>query len=145
MYKRLMTFWMRFNVPPTTAGWIKAVNKMIKRKAMAGLRATPLRSAAPAAIPRAQAYVDKGNWWAKCSCYGIEYVSPEVPLFFCMSCNNAAYGGRPLNVDFPQRWAEIDRLLMLRPDPLTRNYKPHQGDTFEHIIEDNIIHGIAGV
>jgi len=47
------------------------------------------------------ARIDHGRWIADCECKGAEYVDPDEPVFFCLSCLNAANGGKLRPVKFP--------------------------------------------
>jgi len=47
------------------------------------------------------ARIDHGRWIADCECKGAEYVDPGEPVFFCLSCLNAAHNGRLRPVRFP--------------------------------------------
>lgn len=47
------------------------------------------------------ARIDHGRWIADCQCKGAEYVDPDEPLFFCLSCMNKANGGQARPVVFP--------------------------------------------
>lgn len=47
------------------------------------------------------ARIDHGRWIADCECNGAEYVDPDEPIFFCLSCMNAANGGKLRPVKFP--------------------------------------------
>lgn len=135
----IITFSRRFGVPPTAEGWRKAVNKNLDK----GGVPMRLRSVDATSAAKAAAYVDKGNWWAKCparDCWGIEFVDPAAPLFFCCSCLNREFGGAPLWVEFPPEQAEIERLLLRRPNPLNRNWRPH--NTLADLRVDNAINGI---
>ncbi len=140
----ITTFSRRFGVPATVEGWRRGVNRLLGRD-MAPIR---LQSVQPVDAPRAVAYVDKGNWWARCpsgACCGIEYIDPDVGLFFCCSCYNVEWGGAPLFVDFPDvtTRTEIERLLLARPNHINRNWRP--GDSLTDIEADNIAHGVMEI
>lgn len=47
------------------------------------------------------ARIDHGRWLADCECNGAEYVDPNEPIFFCLSCGNTEYQGRMRPVIFP--------------------------------------------
>lgn len=47
------------------------------------------------------ARIDHGRWIADCECQGAEYVDPDEPVFFCLSCLNAAHQGALRPVVFP--------------------------------------------
>ena len=47
------------------------------------------------------ARIDHGRWIADCECRGAEYVDPDEPIFFCLSCMNTEYQGQVRPVQFP--------------------------------------------
>lgn len=97
----------------------------------------------PAAAPTVKAEVNYGRWIAHCPvCPGAEMVDPEDPRFFCLSCDNAAFGRRMLRVEFPDPITRgvIERLLLARPVPQTRNWLPHE--TVLHLRQENAAHGV---
>jgi len=48
-----------------------------------------------------RARIDHGRWIADCECKGAEYVDPDEPIFFCLSCLNVNHGGKLRPVVFP--------------------------------------------
>jgi hypothetical protein len=66
-----------------------------------------------------------------------EYVWLATPLFFCTSCGNASIGGRWRPVAVPADRAEIERLLLARPDPATRSWRP--GETTDQLAAENVM------
>lgn len=61
-----------------------------------------------------KARINQGRWIADCECGGAEYVDPDEPIFFCLSCGNKASGGRPREVIFPVNREEIEKEVMSR-------------------------------
>lgn len=61
------------------------------------------------------ARIDWGRWIADCECGGAEYVDPETPLFFCMSCGNHGTSGRARKVMFPKNREAIEIETMKHP------------------------------
>lgn len=61
-----------------------------------------------------QARIDFGRWIADCECGGAEYVDPNEPIFFCMSCGNVDTGHAARRVIFPQQRAEIEAEVLMR-------------------------------
>ena len=62
------------------------------------------------------ARVDFGRWMADCpDCNGCEYVDPDDPFFFCLSCGNVMLEGYARRVVFPKNMAEIEKELVRRP------------------------------
>ena len=88
------------------------------------------------------AEVSHNRWIAVCECGGCEVVDPEAPLFYCFSCYNIADGGLARSVAFPPDWDQVERVLMVRMDPLTRNFLP--GETLDKLRAENMEHGLAG-
>lgn len=76
----------------------------------------------------AVARVNASRWIADCpvtGCEGAEYVNLDERLFFCCECRNQAFGNSPIKVALPDAdtLAEIERLLLLRPAPASRNWE----------------------
>ncbi len=69
------------------------------------------------AVP-VHAFMDYGRWVARCPvCGGAEYIDPDDPVFFCLSCGNAAIGGRLRKVKMPRHWRLAERAALSRPIP----------------------------
>lgn len=66
-----------------------------------------------------------------------EYVWLQTPLMFCLSCGNVAIERRWRPVLVPPNRLEIERLLLARPDPLTRSWRP--GETLDALVVDNVM------
>lgn len=63
-----------------------------------------------------KARVDFGRWVADCpDCNGCEYVDPDDPFFFCLSCGNVTIEGYARLVIFPKDITGIEKELMNRP------------------------------
>lgn len=64
-----------------------------------------------------KARIELGQVVADCECGGCEFVDPNEPIFYCFECYNRAYNGtlRPVVFPDPETWAEITRLVLLRP------------------------------
>lgn len=60
------------------------------------------------------ARIDFGRWIADCECGGAEYVDPDEPIFFCLSCGNSATSGRAREVIFPGNRDAIEKEVMSR-------------------------------
>ena len=86
------------------------------------------------------AEVSHNRWIGKCECGGCEVVDPEAPLFYCFSCYNDADNGMARVAVFPGDWEIVERVLMARPDPLTRNFVP--GETTDKLRAENTLHGL---
>lgn len=62
------------------------------------------------------ARIDFGRWLADCPfCGGAEYVDPDDPVFFCLSCGMISNNAKALPVVFPANIDEIEAMLMKRP------------------------------
>jgi hypothetical protein len=97
----------------------------------------------------AEVFAAQGYWVARCPrphCWGAEHHGPrrggagmELGGLFdagmeCKECH-----GR-FAVTWPTDRAEIERILMDRPDPATRNWLP--GETLQELVIENLAHGI---
>ena len=98
---------------------------------------------------RAIARINHGRWLADCPyCDGAELVHPDERFFVCLSCGNLGLGspnkldgdGRILHVEFPPNWHSIERILISRPDEVTRNWNP--GETMADLRRENTEHGL---
>jgi hypothetical protein len=84
------------------------------------------------------AVVNWGGWVANCTtrfCMDARLVYPGRP-FECSVCGLVA------DVAWPEEQREIEALLMLRPDPKTRNWSPPE--TPVDLAFENMAHGING-
>lgn len=89
-----------------------------------------------------KAEIVKSNWRVACPfCRGAVVIQPRK-LYFCPDCANQANDFKPMLVLWPQNRAEIERVLLLRPDPLRRNWLP--SETLQDLIDENNAHGIGG-
>ncbi len=61
--------------------------------------------------------IELGQWVANCECGGVEYVTPNDPIFFCFSCGNAVDAGDLRPVIFPsdEERIKIEDLILQRP------------------------------
>ena len=89
----------------TATDWLR------KAAARKGVR-IPAVIAGTAVIAR----IDHGRWIADCECKGAEYVDPEEPVFFCLSCLNAGNNGQMRPVKFPPASARAKIEAELTPD-----------------------------
>ena len=86
---------------------------------------------------RVAARVNWGRWIADCLwCSGAMALAPGTSAFDCMSC------GATLEVVWPsdETVFSVARLLMMRPDPNTRNWEP--GEPLRQLMIENETHGI---
>lgn len=83
---------------------------------------------------RLVAYVSGGRWIADCpNCNGGVPVWNENPRGVCLDC------GTIYRIDHPaaDELVLVADLLGARPDPLTRNWNRHQGETLDDLAAEN--------
>jgi hypothetical protein len=100
--------------------------------------------AVAAAVPPVVAYVNHGRWVVDCECGDAGVVDPAWPDrgFFCFGCYNIIHTGLPRRVTYPMDGVRylVEGLLLLRPDPATRNWSP--AETVGDLTIENIAHGL---
>jgi hypothetical protein len=94
----------------------------------------------------ALAYINESRWVCDCpgeGCYGALLVSPKDPRFYCPYCFNEQVGNRFIRVVFPDESTRlrIEQVLLARPDPRTRHYRPQDGETLAALQRENREHG----
>ena len=85
----------------------------------------------------ASVYHNHGRWVADCpadQCSEAHAVTPG-DTFSCVNCGMVSKLGWPLNME------QIDRTLLLRAVPETRNWLP--GETVTDLRRENIEHGVG--
>lgn len=90
------------------------------------------------------AEIAHSNWRVSCPyCSGAIVIEPGLP-FFCPDCCMQANDYQPMFVQMPDEKTrrEIERLLVMRADPVRRNWYPHE--TIADIRHENNRHGIGG-
>lgn len=97
--------------------------------------------AAPA-LARVDVYQRVARWIADCPACGFGracmYVWLEGPLaMFCVACGNADIGHRWRSVLVPTNYREIERMLLARADPTTRNWLP--GESMDELLSENVM------
>jgi len=108
-----------------------------------GMRySTPKREARGSVVAR----IDHGRWVVDCParrCCAAQVAAETDPRFFCHQCFNAGYDGAWLPVVWPDvgTRTEIETLLLLRPEPEQRNWRP--GETVEMVRAENVEHGCS--
>lgn len=89
--------------------------------------------------PIVAAHVNASRWIALCPLEephgGCEYVDPDDPVFFCCECRNADVGHAYLPVVFPKERAEIEAVLLGRPNPRNRRWEPPE--TVDDLLAEN--------
>jgi hypothetical protein len=86
------------------------------------------------------AWVSGGRWVVMCPCGGAQLASREEHRFFCIDCLNVAVGGQWRRVHWPEDAADIEAVLLRRPDPETRTWLPTQ--TLSDLLAENTDHGL---
>lgn len=88
------------------------------------------------------ACINHGRWLVACPwCAGAELVDPADPVFYCLSCQNEQAGNQLVIVAFPEQREALERLLLRRPDPKTRNWL--EGETVDDLLRENAAHGVS--
>jgi hypothetical protein len=95
------------------------------------------------ALVRAGTYVNEAQaawsfWEVRCGCcrYGAERLQRFQPYAECRFCGQVTEVVWPS----PEMVQGIERLLMMRPDPTTRNWYP--GETLHDLMFENGAHGV---
>jgi len=91
-----------------------------------------------------KAWINYSNWSVTCDmCNESVVAEPSDPVFYCPNCENAANGYRARPVEFPDQDTkhEIERLLLLRPNPDTRTW--YADETLDDLKKQNLEHGIG--
>lgn len=86
------------------------------------------------------ARVNWSRWIADCPnpfCTSALAVAREQPWFACLDCDATA------EIVWPRYCEDVERLLVMRPDPITRNWEP--GETLQDLYRENAEHGILPV
>lgn len=85
-------------------------------------------------------YANWGRWVANCPvCESAEHVYANETA---VQCNPAASGcGIMLELVWPTFREGVERLLMMRPAPKTRNWLP--GESLHDLLAENVEHGIG--
>lgn len=110
------------------ADYRRAHQLKIERKQAQGMRVEVHEVAEPIV-----ARVDAGSWLVDCDCGNGVSTDPEWKMGCCFGC-----GAVHVNVIFPEDHAEIERLLVARPQK-NRHWVP--GETLEQVRADNAANG----
>lgn len=87
-----------------------------------------------------QAQVVASDWIVVCpDCRDALVAEPGEP-FYCLNCQNAKNNGKARPVMFPDERAQIEKILLARFDPKTRNWST---ETLEALQAENIENGEA--
>lgn len=86
----------------------------------------------------AYAEANWGRWVARCPsryCRSAMQLQRWQPVFRCAECGTGA------DVVWPSFAEDAELLLMMRPDPTTRNWVP--GEDLHDLLRENLEHGIV--
>lgn len=94
-----------------------------------------------------KAFLQDGRWVAKCpDCFGQEVVTPDIPLFVCLNihCLDLMNNHWPRPIIFPsaENIAKLESILLLRINPINRNWNPEDGETIQDLERENVRHGL---
>lgn len=90
---------------------------------------------------QAHLYVRHGRLLVHCPwCPSAEYAHVTDRRFFCSHCLNGPVKGAPIRVEWPEDFAQIEAVLIRRPDPMTRNWE--RGETVADLQAENASHGV---
>ena len=85
-----------------------------------------------------RAWVNRSSWAVNCPfCKGSQVIEPG-DLFFCVDCLMLGNEGYAMKVWFPKERKMIEKILMYRPDPQTRNWLI--GETLDQLRAENVEH-----
>lgn len=85
----------------------------------------------------AYARANWGRWIADCPspfCLSALQLQRHQPWYVCPDCGEAG------EIVWPEHLEDVERLLMMRPDPFTRNWEP--GESLQDLYLENLDHGI---
>jgi len=94
---------------------------------------------------RGNAYADITNsaWRVVCPICDNPIIHEPGEPFFCPNCMMEGNDGFAMTVVYPENYAEIEAVLMKRPDPKTRNWLHAKKETVADLIKENEAHGIV--
>jgi hypothetical protein len=78
-------------------------------------------------------------WIVQCPCRGAQLAARSDHRMLCVDCHNADIGGRWRRVVWPADAEAIERVLLARPDPTTRNWT---GETLAQLKAENTERGL---
>lgn len=86
------------------------------------------------------ARVDWGRWIADCPhpfCRSALALTRDQPSFQCWDCGTGA------DIVWPPNPDDIARILLMRPDPAKRNWRP--GEDLHDLLRENLEHGLEPI
>ncbi len=87
------------------------------------------------------AEIVRSSWRVSCPfCSGAMVIEPNE-LYYCPDCVMQANEFRPMTVIWPKNRRAIESVLLKRPDPMRRNWLPHE--TIKDLRRENKEHGIG--
>jgi hypothetical protein len=90
---------------------------------------------------RATAAVNHGRWIVSCPwCFSASMAARFDHRFFCVECLNRPAGGKWVGVDWPDNADDVESLLVMRPNPATRNWHAHE--TVADLLAENESRGV---
>lgn len=92
-----------------------------------------------ATSPPLHAWIASSNWVVTCDVCREQIVIDFGEIYFCPNCLNVPHNGKARMVVFPENRDEIERILLLRPNPSVRTWYPHE--TVDDLRLQNIEHG----
>lgn len=114
--------------------------RVIERETLARWGVAP-KWTTKSGTPSLPAWVCRSDWVVTCDVCREQVAIEPGELFFCPSCLNASHDGYARRVTFPKQKESIERILVLRPDPNTRNWLP--GETLKDLEAENAAHGVG--
>lgn len=85
-----------------------------------------------------QAQIVMSDWIAVCPDCGDAIVAEPGEPFYCLNCQNAKNDGKARPVQFPDERAALEKILLARFDPKTRNWST---ETLDELRAENISNG----
>lgn len=80
------------------------------------------------------------RWVGDCPspfCLSALQLQRHQPWFTCLEC------GETGEIVWPSHVEDVERILLMRPDPFTRNWEP--GESLQDLYQENLDHGILPV
>lgn len=120
----------------TYQDWVE--KKLRPQAARQGVSLGPVSEPSGSAL---LAVVDANRWIVHClTCNGAEFAWKTTHMFMCVTCWNGTNDFMFRPVDFPKRMKAIERVLMARPNPASRNWLP--SETVADLEAENEKHGL---
>lgn len=129
-------------------GRLSAAQRVVQQYWPVDVPAFPMGQPSPETDAAPLAYVNWGRWVVDCpnpQCGSAQVASADDPRFMCTACLNVLWGGRWLQVRWPDaaKREAIEGELRLRPHPANRNWFPWE--RVEDLVTENVVHGARKV